>query len=276
MDWLILGGDLRSRYLALEAARAGHKVQTIGLGECGESVISVDPQGAAPADTVVLPFPIAAQADALPAPLEHRSIPLQEVSHVIRGTVWGGRVSDALQAILVENGASYQDPNVLEPFSIANAYPSAEGAIVSAFARSGGCVAGSRCLIVGYGRIGRVLARLLVAWNAQVCVAARKCDARAWAHAEGCRAVGMDELAEAAAWADVVFQTAPVMLADAALLRQMRPGTLVSDLTRNGVDLAAAEGTGVIAWRDSGIPGRYAPETAGKILYETIVRSEEL
>lgn len=275
MRWLILGGDLRNRYLAEAAAEQGDTVYAMGLGACGQGIYPVSPSLAVAVDVTVLPFPIAAQDAALPAPLENRSIPLHEVSHMIRGTVWGGRVSDALQALLVKNGASYQDPNVLEPFAIANACPSAEGAIISAFSRTGGCVAESRCLIVGYGRIGRVLARLLLAWRAQVCVAARKCEARAWARAEGCRAIDLADLPEAAAWADMVFQTAPVMLVDEALLRHMRPDAYISDLTRCGVDLDAAEALGIPAWRDSGIPGRYAPKAAGKILYDTIVRSED-
>jgi dipicolinate synthase subunit A len=259
--------------LAREAAAAGHSVTTVGLPEA-VGVKSTTAAEATGARIVALPLPVAEADGVIPTPLTGAPLPLSSVEHLLRRKVWGGRAGPALTSALQRSGAVLIDPNDSETYAIPNAALSAEGAIVSALARYPGSAAGANALIVGYGRIGRVLARLISRWDARVCVCARDPVARAWAQADGHQTADMDALAQKASLCDILFQTAPAPLVDKTVIAGMRPGTLVSDLTRCGVNIEAAEERGLIAWRDGGIPGKYAPEAAAKILYEELLRGD--
>ncbi|GHU68673.1 dipicolinate synthase subunit A [Clostridia bacterium] len=282
MRWLIVGGDMRSQALARIAADNGDSVDIMGLPYVTGTRTVSDVEGER-YDAVVLPLPIAERNGRIPTPLltdgkdgkGGSDITPALIAPTLTGNVWGGTPDVTLTKTVGERGGRLINPNDMESYAIANAYLTAEGAIVSALARYPGALKGTDVLIVGYGRIARCLARLLTAWNANVTVCARHQDARTWAEAEGCRAVSIGALATEAERCSILFQTAPVMLVDAYVIAGMKPGALVSDLTREGVDFTAAEERGLIAWRDSGVPGRYSPEAAGGILYDLIKKESE-
>jgi dipicolinate synthase subunit A len=85
-------------------------------------------------------------------------------------------------------------------------------------------------LILGYGRLGKVLANRFAALGARVAVAARKCSDLAWAEAFGYESVPMGELAGRLCRSDLVINTAPVRLLGEEELEDLRPGSLVIDL----------------------------------------------
>ena len=259
--------------LARIASEFGHTVYSIGLPD----VPGVKAFSSGNADTSwikVLPMPIAEYDGMIPAPLVKGNIPVDRVADFLRGSVWGGSAGAELTSTLKRNGAKLINPNDIEAYAVPNAALSAEGAIVSALTRYPGSAYSSRVLIIGYGRIARVLARLLQSWGADVMVVARDPVARAWAQADGHHAADMDALTQMASTCDILFQTAPAMLINRNVIDSMRPGTYVSDLTRGGIDIEAAEAHGLVAWRDSGIPGKYAPEASARYLYDIILRGD--
>lgn len=165
-----------------------------------------------------------------------------------------------------------EQPDFVEP----NAVLTAEGAICAAMQATKGALWGSRCLVVGYGRIAKALTGMLTGLGAQVIVAARKPDARMAAKACGAESCGTDEtsLGKAIALADYVFATPPAVLLTQPVLESVRPGVPVIDLASPPfcVDLAAAQRLGVKAWRESGLPGRYCPLTAAALIADCVER----
>jgi len=125
--------------------------------------------------------------------------------------------------------------------------------------------ADSPALIIGWGRIGKCLARLLRSVGAEVTVAARKESDRAMLHALGYRAVDIPEVAGVLRKIRVIFNTAPEpVLSEAAL-------TGCSNCLK--IDLASKPGiagSDVITAR--GLPGVYAPESSGRLISDTIIR----
>ena len=75
-----------------------------------------------------------------------------------------------------------------EEYRIANARLTAEGAIALLRPETG--LSGAHVLLLGYGRIARLLARELQKAGALVTAAARSAEQRAWAEAEGVEALG--------------------------------------------------------------------------------------
>ncbi|MBO5797518.1 MAG: NAD(P)-binding domain-containing protein, partial [Clostridia bacterium] len=130
---------------------------------------------------------------------------------------------------------------------------------------------GARCLVTGYGRVGRALASLLCAMGARVTVAARRCADRAAATTGGCEAVDTAALAEAGDF-DVIFNTVPVQLFDGELLKKLNRSTLLIDLASRpgGVDFSAAAALQMKTVWALSLPGRVAPKTAGEIIKHTL------
>lgn len=159
-----------------------------------------------------------------------------------------------------------------EELSVLNAVPTAEGAVEIAMHELPVTVFGMKAGVVGYGRVGRVLAKLLIALGAEVTVFARAADARAWARIYGCRAADIPDLPVLAKELLCLFSTVPAPIITAKTLVALPDGALVIDLASSpgGVDLAAAEKAGVRTISALSLPGRVAPDSAGRIIAETI------
>ncbi len=122
-------------------------------------------------------------------------------------------------------------------------------------------LARSPVLVIGWGRIGKCLARLLKALDAQVTVAARKETDQAMIRALGYRAADTARLENLLHRQRLVFNTVPHLL-----LPQTIP-----DRRCVKIDLASTPGIGgsdVIQAR--GLPGKLAPESSGHLIANTV------
>ncbi len=120
---------------------------------------------------------------------------------------------------------------------------------------------GMRVLVIGWGRIGKVLAGLLKDLGAEVTVGLRKEGAWKEAEAAGFRPVWTQQWK--AREFDVVYNTAPASVLFAGECRE--DAVLI--------DLASTEGifgNGVI--RARGLPGKDAPEDSGALIAKTVLR----
>ena len=117
--------------------------------------------------------------------------------------------------------------------------------------------AGAKVLVIGWGRIGKCLARLLKDIGATVTVAARKKADRAMAEALGFSSTLPGLVPEGCR---VVFNTVPIPVME-------------STADCLNIDLASKPGIlgdGVI--RARGLPGKYAPESSGYLIGEAFLR----
>ena len=154
----------------------------------------------------------------------------------------------------------------------ANALPTAEGAIQLALELADRTLAGSRCLVAGFGRIGKVLADRLRALGAEVSVSARKYGDLAWVRALGYAPCRTDALAGTLGDYDLIFNTVPALVLDQRLLAETREDCVILDLASapGGVDLDAAARLGRRAQAAPGLPGKTAPRSAAAAVLESI------
>ena len=133
-------------------------------------------------------------------------------------------------------------------------------------------VRGTRCLILGYGRIGTFLARLLLKLGADVSVACRTGEDTARAQLDGCHALLFSRLAERIRTFDVIYNTVPAMILDQALLERAARRCLCIDLASKpgGMDFAAAAHLELQTLWALGLPGKLAPESAGAAILDTV------
>ena len=157
-----------------------------------------------------------------------------------------------------------------------NALISAEGALYAAMSRVPYTLRGAKCVVVGYGRIGRELTHLLLALGTQVHVVARREESRLQAEKDGANAFAVADLTFALRGMQMLFNTVPSPIISTAALQNLLPGALVMELASPpyGFDLAAARDLGFDAVLESGIPARYAPRTAARLLMDHLEAGE--
>lgn len=128
LDIWIMGGDRRQARLAGLLAEDGHTVHTLGLGPAVEGAKEEwELSGAALADCVVLPLPMAAPGGKLNAPLAERELPLEQVFAALRPgqVICAGRVDPATEALAGDRGLVLHDYFAREELAVANAVPTA-------------------------------------------------------------------------------------------------------------------------------------------------------
>lgn len=157
-----------------------------------------------------------------------------------------------------------------EEYQIAIARLTAEGAIALLRPETG--LSGAHILLLGYGRIARLLARELQKAGALVTAAARSGEQRAWAEAEGIEALPLDALSGALDRFDVIIGTIPAPVLTEPLLALVRKDALLLELASapGGIDAAAAHKRGLRYIRAPGLPAKYAPERAAVILRDAV------
>lgn len=154
-----------------------------------------------------------------------------------------------------------------------NAVPTAEGAVEIALRELPITLMGANCVVTGYGRIAKVLIRLLTAFGAHVKVVARKYGDLAWVYTGGSEAVHISEMSGCLSDADILFNTVPTAILGEDKLKKLGRDCLVIDLASKpgGVDFETAKRLGIRTIWALSLPGKVAPITAGEITLSTIL-----
>lgn len=158
-----------------------------------------------------------------------------------------------------------------------NAYLTAEAAVAVAMRRSKISMAHAHCAVVGYGRIGRSLTEILLNLGAEVTVLSRTETKRRSARESGAKAVELHRAPEALPGKQLIFTTPPAPVLSEAALKAVDSDAELIDLASPpyGFDLDAAREMGLHASREPGLPGRYCPLSAARVLYGAVIRWEE-
>ena len=210
----------------------------------------------------------------LNAPLSDRKVPLSSVVQAMRPgqLLCGGKLSQDLQALAREQGVPVCDYFAREELAVKNAVPTAEGAIQIAMEELPTTLFGARVLVIGFGRLGKLLSHRLKGLGARVTVSARSYQDLAWIEAYGYCAERTDQLEGWLCGYDLVINTVPAQILGRAQLEDLKRGCLILVLASKpgGVDLAAAGDLGLtVIWALS-LPGKVAPVTAGAAMKTTI------
>lgn len=272
----IIGGDSRQIALADSIASDGftvladgfenidfaNQVKKAGLEEIVENC-----------ENIVLPLPVTADGIHVRMDYSEESIVLDDAfAALMRGKeVFGGMMGKLYQTSEIWATVNTYDYYTREEFAIRNAVPTAEGAIGIAMQEFPGTVNGSRCLVVGFGRVGKMLAWMLHGIGAKVTASARRQSDIAWIESYGYESVLTEQVCEGESY-DVIFNTVPAVIFNRRILSRMKGKPLLIDLASppGGVDFATAEKIGIKTIHALSLPGKVAPKAAGEIMKNTI------
>lgn len=276
-----IGGDMRQIFCAVELAKIGFEVALYGfdkinpdIGLCTRCDNLEDTLELA--EIVVLPLPATQDGLSVSSPLTDKCIMLCDVVNLAKDCkllLYGGACCK-LEQLAKKEDINVYDYYKREDYKVLNAEPTAEGAIAIAINEMPRTIYGSKCLCLGYGRIGKVLCKLLLSMGASVYASARKSEDIAWAKLQGCHAINTDSISEVINECDLIINTIPKIILKDELLDLVKKDALIIDLASKpgGIDFKPARSRGLnVIWALS-IPGKTSPLSAGKILSDTILR----
>lgn len=130
----------------------------------------------------------------------------------------------------------------------------------------------SKCLILGFGRIGKILSKMLFGIGAKVTVEARKYSDLAYIKSFGYEGIFLSKLTDIIKNFDLIINTIPCTVLNDEMLGRVNKDCLIIDLASKpgGLDIEKAKKQGIKAIWALSLPGKVAPITAGEIIKETI------
>ena len=287
LTFSFIGGDLRQLYVISSLARSGFHIKVYGSScehrNFADNVYIADSVSSciSGSDVIVLPLPYSLNTN---KPFEERTInsPLFDkeiyVKDVIENAgkdtiILAGKTDYQFECLCQSSGLHIIDYSNREELAIMNAIPTAEGALEIAMANTQFTLNNSHCLVIGYGRIGKILASDLKALGAKVTATARRHSDLAMIFANGLDGLHTSAIDKTIESFDIIFNTVPHKIMDFNVLSKTKKDVLIIDLASRpgGVNFDVAKTLGrQVVWALS-LPGKVAPLTAGQIIKDTLI-----
>lgn len=271
--FLILGGDNRSLYLGEYLENQGFKVCYYAFNhtECYNDL----KDAVNSSDLIILPLPFTKDRLTLNAPLFDEAVLISDIVALLSSEkkVFGGQLPKSFCEELESRGCPYCDYFLLDELAIYNAVPTAEGVIQVLIEELPVTVHGMKCAVLGYGRVGKVIADALKSLGADVTVFARKQRDFAQIHASSMKYKHIDELTTELNSFDSLINTVPAKILGEVQLSNLNADCVLVEVASApfGIDFQAAKEKALKVVKASSLPGKVAPKTAGEIIGRSIL-----
>lgn len=247
----IIGEDERSKYLRNL------------YGECNANIKE--------AQIIICPIPFT--RDGIKINNSNMSIEeLLNLENIEFKTIFTGAIDEIAKEKLNEKNIKVIDIMENESFAIKNAIATAEGAIKKVIEMTPFTINQSNILILGYGRIGKILSRYLSSFGAKIFVEARSKRDIALIKSMGYNEVELENLDSFLPNMNVIINTIPSLIIDKNRVELLDKNSYVIDLasTPGGVDFEALKNRDINTCWYLSIPSKDSPLSAAKYIKETI------
>lgn len=274
----VVGGDLRIVKLIEMLNNDGYKVYTYAL-ENSEELLNLEGVDMCPtleeavsySKVVIGPVPLSSDRKRLSTPFGRNNVNLEDFVDALKGKyLIAGNIG--IKEQLDSKNIQFTDLLKREEFSVLNTIATAEGTIQIAMEETQRTIHGSNVLVMGFGRIGKVLSKMLDGIGAKVYCEARKNEDISWIKAYGYNPIHLNDLNEHLGKFDVIINTIPFQILDSERLNLVKNEVVIVDLASNpgGVDRKAAREKGLkVIWALS-LPAKVAPLTSAEFIKETL------
>lgn len=279
-DMTLLGGDARIAYMAPYLLEKGYRVICYGIedifeeAENGWIYAKNWKEAVEQSDCIIGGIPLFKDGNVF----TKQDVPDMKVEDLYKclekeQTLFAGVIPKDFAEICRGKEIRYYDFMSDEPLAIFNAVATAEGAILEALKHQKTNIQGSKSLVLGYGRCGKVLAEKLKGMGADVTVCSRCEIELAYADVFGLNTFPLHDLKENIQNYEYIYNTIPVVLIGKHILAQIGHEALIIDIASapGGVDYASAKELGIAAYHCSGLPGKYAPKTSAERLADFVI-----
>lgn len=271
MNFCMIGGDLRSFFLAKILSREKHEVKLYGFDklenfkECEKYDEMIRTS-----KNIILPIPFSKDNQYVNMPFSNKDIAIREIFYYLENkTIFVGNIHQELKEELHRKHNQVIDFMEKEEFSILNAIPTAEATIEIILKNTKKILQNSNCLIMGFGRIGKVLAYKLKGFSAKVtCMITNEVE-KAWGVAYGYETTKIENLQKNCTKLkqyDIIINTIPKVIFREEL-KEIKKETLVIDLASKpyGIDRKIAEQEKLNFIEALGLPRKISTNYISKI-----------
>lgn len=159
-----------------------------------------------------------------------------------------------------------------EAVAVLNAIPTAEGAIQIAIQESEKTLFNSNCLVLGYGRCGKILSNMLKGIGALVSSSYRTKEEFSYIKSYGLNPINLIDLEKYISNFDFIFNTIPSCILNKSILNNVNKNSIIIDLAQapGGVDYKYSRHLNLKALYCPGLPARVAPFNSAEILKDCI------
>ena len=280
MKFAIIGGDLRIIKLAVMLAKEQNEIFAYGLEKAEELKNNLKikhcesiKKAIQEVEIVIGPIPFSSNGKTINMPFSEKEVTIREMMHVINAKVLiAGGIFPEVYELANDEYIEIIDIMKREELAVLNTIATAEGTIQIAIENTNKIIHGSEVLILGFGRIGKVLARKLAGLSAKVTCAARKDEDLAWIQAYGHKATNINSIGENLKQYDIIINTVPHIILNEEKLKYVKKDCLLIDLASNpgGIDKKAVKDNQLkFVWALS-LPGKVAPTTSAEFIKDTI------
>lgn len=279
-SFAVIGGDLRIVKLAKMLADDGNKVYTYGLENAkelneNENIIMCEKLFEVVKNTeiVIGPIPFSSNGKDINTPFGEKNISIRELMHVINAKILiAGTIAPEVYDLANDEYIEIIDIMKREELAVLNTISTAEGTIEIIIENTNKIIHGSKVLILGFGRIGKVLARKLAGLSAKVTCAARKDEDLAWIKAYGHIGTNINSIGENLAEYDIIINTVPHLILTEERIKYIKEDCLLVDLASNpgGIDKKVAKDKNLKLIWALALPGKVAPVTTAEFIKDTV------
>lgn len=274
----ILGGDQRSLALANLLLEDGNRVLIYGFDKVEKNsklIKEKDLKRAIEFSNIIIgPLPFMEVDGILNTAHYSQEIRIEDVfENLSEDKVFlGGYIGDKYESLALDYSFKLIDYFKREEMQVLNGIPTAEGAIQIAMEEMDTTLHGSNVLVLGFGRIGKILAQMLKGIGSKVYVETRNYEDIAWIKAYGYKPIFLKEMKDYISNIDTIFNTIPAIVLDGSILKELNKDALIIDLASKpgGVDLNRAAEMKINTILAQGLPGKIAPISAALCIKETI------
>jgi len=274
----IIGGDMRQKYLADILLSKELPTLCYGNSSMNETAITTNSLNEIMENSTVLICPIPFTTDQVVI-MNLESKEDLTIEDFINGLkphhiVIGGKFPTVLKDYCCNNKITHYDLLENESFAINNAIATAEGAIMEAIKLSPINIHNSKCLILGFGRCGSVLANRLSNLNGNICILVRREIQAAIASSYGYSYCYENQLDIKVQESDFIFNTIPSLMLKEDTLRLVNKHSTIIDIAAfpGGLDYNYVKSAGINAKLCPGLPGKIAPLASARFIYERVER----
>jgi len=278
---VILGGDVRQIEVAKIIGDKGAKVSLVGFTQVSDDSIEKIKCGFqeidfSQVDAIVVPVSGLDHDGKVEARYSDEEIALTKKhlentpEHCV---VYTGVKTPYLTTLMETTGRKVVPMFARDDMAILNSIPTAEGTLKVAIEHTDFMIHGSKVMVLGYGRVGKTIARLFAAVGAKVLVGARKEADLARIIEVGLTPFQLKDLVNEVNHVDICINTIPHMMLTPEILDKMNRDTLIIDVASRpgGTDFEYAKEKGIKALLELGIPGKVAPKSAGAIIAKVLM-----
>lgn len=261
-------------------AEEGNTVYTYGLEKAEElknkkNIIFCEKlkQAIENTEIVIGPIPFSSNGKQINSPFSDCTISIREFMHMMNAKILiAGSILPEIYDLANDEYVEIIDIMKREELAVLNTISTAEGAIEIAISNTNRIIHGSEVLILGFGRIGKVLAGKMTGLSAKVTCAARKDEDFAWIKAYGHKATNINTLGEELAQYDMIINTVPHLVLTSERLQYVKDDCLLIDLASNpgGIDQKTAKDRDLKLIWALALPGKVAPVTTAEFIKDTI------